>query len=73
MLAKRKMTLTELCDKLDMTLASLSHLKTGKARGIRFNTLEGICEALECEPSDILQYMDEKTFEKEYGKWMGYP
>jgi len=73
MLVKRRMTLTDLCEKLDLTLASVSILKNNKARGIRFNTLEGICEALECQPADILVYMDEKTYEREYGRWEGYP
>jgi putative transcriptional regulator len=52
----RRMTLTELADRVDLTLANLSILKTGKARAIRFSTLEAICEALACQPGDILQY-----------------
>ena len=55
-LAKRKMTLTELSNKVGITMANLSILKKGKARAIRFSTLEAICEALECQPSDILEY-----------------
>lgn len=52
----RRMTLTELSGKVGITLANLSILKTGKARGIRFDTLEAICIALDCQPSDLLQY-----------------
>lgn len=52
----RRMSLTELADKVGMTLANLSILKTGKARAIRFSTLEAICEALQCQPGDILRY-----------------
>ena len=56
MLVKRKMSLTELSDKVGITMANLSILKSGKARAIRFSTLEAICEALECQPGDILEY-----------------
>jgi putative transcriptional regulator len=52
----RRMTLTDLADRIGMTLANLSIIKTGKARAIRFTTLEAICEALACQPGDILQY-----------------
>lgn len=52
----RRMTLTELADRVDMTLANLSILKTGKARAIRFSTLDAICEALGCQPGDILRF-----------------
>lgn len=52
----RRMTLTELSGKVGITLANLSILKTGKARGIRFTTLEAICEALDCQPGDLLRY-----------------
>ena len=52
----RRMTLTELADRIDITLANLSILKTGKARAIRFSTLEAICKALDCQPGDILEY-----------------
>lgn len=54
MLHQRRMTLTELADAVDITLANLSILKTGKARAIRFSTLEAICRALDCQPGDIL-------------------
>ena len=56
MLAKRKMQSKELADKIDLSLANLSILKTGKAKAIRFSTLEAICEALDCQPGDILEY-----------------
>lgn len=55
-LADRKMTLTELSRRIDITLANLSNLKTGKAKAIRFSTLDAICEALDCQPGDILEY-----------------
>ena len=55
LLHDRRMTLTELADRIDMTLANLSILKTGKARAIRFSTLDAICEALSCQPGDILR------------------
>jgi putative transcriptional regulator len=56
MLAKRKMSLTELSDKVGVTMANLSILKTGKARAVRLSTLGAICEALDCQPGDILEY-----------------
>jgi putative transcriptional regulator len=56
MMAKRKMSLSELAQKVDLTLANLSILKTGKAKAIRFSTLEAICQALDCKPGDILDY-----------------
>jgi putative transcriptional regulator len=56
MLHDRRMTLTELAERVDMTLANLSILKTGKARAIRFSTLDAICEALTCQPGDILRF-----------------
>jgi putative transcriptional regulator len=59
MLARRKMSLTELSEKVDITMANLSILKTGKARAIRFSTLEAICKALDCQPGDLLEYRDE--------------
>ena len=59
MMAKRKMSLGELADKVGITQANLSILKTGKAKAIRFGTLEAICEALDCQPSDILEYVKE--------------
>jgi putative transcriptional regulator len=59
MLARRKMQSKELAEKLDITPANLSILKTGKAKGIRFDTLEAICRILQCEPGDILEYVRE--------------
>ena len=56
MLAKRKMSVTELADKVGITLANMSILKNGKARAIRLSTLESICKALDCQPGDILEY-----------------
>ena len=56
MMAKRKISLNELSGRVDLTLSNLSILKTGKAKAIRFSTLEAICKALDCQPSDILEY-----------------
>ena len=56
MLAKRKMSLTELSEKVGITMSNLSILKKGKARAIRFSTLNAICEVLDCQPGDILEY-----------------
>jgi putative transcriptional regulator len=58
MMAKRKMSLNELSEKVDITLANLSILKTGKAKAVRFSTLEVICKALDCQPGDILEYVE---------------
>ena len=58
-LAKRKMSLTELSQKVDITMANLSVLKTGKAKAVRFSTLEALCQALDCQPGDILEYREE--------------
>jgi putative transcriptional regulator len=57
MMAKRKMSLNELSVKVDLTLANLSILKTGKAKAVRFSTLNAICKALDCQPGDILEYV----------------
>ncbi|MBE6882685.1 MAG: helix-turn-helix transcriptional regulator [Oscillospiraceae bacterium] len=59
MLAKRKMSMTELSEKVGITMANLSILKTGKAKAVRFSTLEAICRVLECQPGDILSYKEE--------------
>ena len=64
MLAKRKMSLTELSEKVGVTFANLSILKTGKGKGIRWSTLDAICRVLECQPGDILQYMTDQEYEK---------
>ena len=58
MLHQRRMTLTELSERIGITLANQSILKTGKARAIRFSTLEAICEALQCQPGDLLEFRD---------------
>ncbi|MGB7849137.1 MAG: helix-turn-helix transcriptional regulator [Candidatus Acidiferrum sp.] len=63
MLHERRMTLTELSERIGITLANLSILKTGKARAVRFSTLEAICEALQCQPGDLLE--SRQTPEKE--------
>lgn len=60
MMAKRKMSLNELSEKVDLTLANLSILKTGKAKAVRFSTLEAICKALDCQPADLLEYKELK-------------
>ncbi|MFN8359569.1 MAG: helix-turn-helix transcriptional regulator [Candidatus Kapaibacterium sp.] len=59
MMAKRKMSLNELSEKVELTLSNLSILKTGKAKAIRFSTLEAICKALNCQPADILEYVED--------------
>ena len=59
MMAKRKMSLNELSEKVDLTLSNLSLLKTGKAKAIRFSTLEAICKALDCQPGDILEFVND--------------
>ena len=63
MMAKRKISLNELSERVDLTLSNLSILKTGKAKAIRFSTLDAICKALDCQPGDILEYMydEQKT------------
>lgn len=60
MMAKRKMSLNELSEMVDLTLANLSILKTGKAKAVRFSTLEAICKALDCQPGDILEFVKEE-------------
>ena len=60
MLAKRKMTSGELAEKVGITQANLSILKTGKAKAIRFSTLDALCKALDCQPGDILEYREEE-------------
>lgn len=58
MMAKRKMSLNELSEKINLTLANVSILKTGKAKAIRFSTLSAICKVLDCQPGDILEYSE---------------
>ena len=60
MLARRKMSLTELSEKVGITMSNLSILKKGKAKAVRFSTLQAICEVLECQPGDILEYRREE-------------
>lgn len=60
MLAKRKMSVTELSEKVGITMANLSILKNGKAKAVRLSTLEAICKALDCQPGDVLEYRPEK-------------
>lgn len=67
MLAKRKMSSLELCDKIGLTPANVSVLKTGKAKAIRFSTLEAICKALDCQPGEILEYVNEE--EVSFDEW----
>lgn len=64
MLARRKMSLSELSERVDISIVNLSILKTGKARAVRFSTLEAICRALDCQPGDILEYRED-DIEKE--------
>ena len=64
MLARRKMSLTELSERLGITISNVSILKSGKAKAIRFSTLEAICEVLNCQPGDILEYMPIEDYNK---------
>ena len=64
MMARRKISLGELAEKIDITPANLSILKTGKAKAIRFSTLEAICKVLDCQPADILEYQEEIVNER---------
>ena len=64
MLHARRMTLTELADRIGLTLANLSILKTGKARAVRFSTLEAICEVMQCQPGDLLRYVPSAVAEE---------
>ncbi|MCC0641845.1 MULTISPECIES: helix-turn-helix domain-containing protein [unclassified Clostridioides] len=64
MMAKRKISLKDLAEKIDITNANLSILKTGKAKAIRFTTLNEICKALDCQPGDILEYVEDEEIKK---------
>lgn len=66
MMAKRKIGLMELAEKINITPANLSILKNNKAKAIRFSTLEDICKALDCQPADILEYEEEKSYDKKF-------
>ena len=63
MLARRKMSLSQLSERVDVTIANLSVLKTNKARAVRFSTLEAICKALDCQPGDILEFVPDRKEE----------
>jgi putative transcriptional regulator len=65
MMARRKMSLNQLSEKVDITLANLSILKNNKAKAVRFSTLEAICAALDCQPGDILEFVPENAGERE--------
>jgi putative transcriptional regulator len=67
MLAKRKMSLTELSERIGLTIASMSILKSNNAKAIRFSTLDDICRILECQPGDILEHLNEKDYKKLMG------
>lgn len=67
MLAKRKMSVTELSERVGITIANVSVLKNGKAKGMKFSTLDSICRALNCQPGDVLQWVDENQIEAENG------
>ena len=67
MMARRKMSLNELSQRVGLTLSNLSILKSGKAKAIRFSTLGEICKILECQPGDLLEYMNEKDYKKLMG------
>ncbi|MBE5765998.1 MAG: helix-turn-helix transcriptional regulator [Clostridiales bacterium] len=64
MLAKRKMSVTELAERVGITIANVSVLKNGKAKALKISTLVKLCEALECQPGDILEYRKEQSYEK---------
>lgn len=64
MLAKRKMSLTQLSEQIGITIVNMSILKSGKAKAIRFSTLEEICRVLECQPGDILEYLNDEDYKK---------
>ncbi|NLK74440.1 MAG: helix-turn-helix transcriptional regulator [Clostridiales bacterium] len=61
MMAKRKISLTELAERVDITMANLSILKNNKAKAIRFSTLEALCKALDCQPGDIIEYVEDEV------------
>lgn len=68
MMARRKVSLTDMAERVGITLANMSILKTGKAKAIRFSTLNAICEILQCQPGDILEYLDEESYNKLMGR-----
>lgn len=68
MMAKRKMSVTELANRVDITMANLSILKNNKAKAVRFTTLDAICRVLECQPGDILEYVEDDADDEQYGE-----
>ena len=70
MLAKRKMSVTELSEKVGITMANISILKNGKAKAVKLDTLNKICRALDCQPGDILEYVPDEKIEGEEAQWM---
>lgn len=66
MMAKRKMSVTELANRVDITMANLSILKNNKAKAVRFTTLDAICRVLECQPGDILEYVEDDADDEQY-------
>ena len=70
LLHDRRMTLTELAGRIDITLANLSILKTGKARAIRFSTLEAICDVLACQPGDLLEFRPDASARRDVRPWL---
>ena len=73
MMAKRKMSLNGLSEKVDLTLSNLSILKTGKAKAVRFSTLEAICKALDCQPGDLLEFVSEVDEKKAPAEPLSWP
>jgi len=71
MMAKRKISLNELSERVDLTLSNLSILKTGKAKAIRFSTLDAICKALDCQPGDILEYVNDEKEQRTVNRRFG--
>jgi putative transcriptional regulator len=71
MMAKRKISLNELSERVDLTLSNLSILKTGKAKAIRLSTLDAICKALDCQPGDILEYVNDEKEQRTANKRLG--
>ncbi len=68
MMAKRKMSVTELANRVDITMANLSILKNNKAKAVRFTTLDAICRVLECQPGDILEYVEDDADDEQYSE-----
>ena len=73
MLAKRKMSVTELSERVGITMANISILKNGKAKAIKLETLNKICQVLECQPGDLLEYLEDEEYERITESHTGYP